>query len=184
MSLTAVRSRSAAGFALLEVLVTLVITSIGLLGVVKMQAAAMANTQVARGRSLIALQSQSLAAAMHGNQGFWAAGRAPATFSMTGATVTDMTGALSNAAPDCRASTCTPGQLAAYDVQAWAAEMNARFPTYVATVNCSPLGIAPVTCTVTTTWRESYLAYNQDQATAARPSSQTATQSLTLHVHP
>jgi len=186
MQLRAIRkksgNKSAAGFSLLEVLATLVITSIGLLGVVKIQAAAISNTQVARVRSLIAMQSQSLAAAMHGNQSFWAAGKAPATFSMSGATVTDSTGALGKAAPDCRVTTCTPAQLAAYDVQAWAAEMNARFPSYVATVNCPALIDTPVACTVTTTWRESYLAYNQ--ATAARPSGQTATQSLTLHVHP
>jgi type IV pilus assembly protein PilV len=142
MQLRAIWNKSAAGLALLEVLVTLVITSIGILGVVKMQAAAIANTQVARVRSLIALQTQSLAAAMHGNQSYWAAGQAPATFSMTGVTVTDST----------------------------------------ATVNCPVLIDTPVACTVTTTWRESYLAYNQ--ATAAKPSSQTAMQSLTLHVHP
>jgi type IV pilus assembly protein PilV len=174
--------RCATGFSLLEVLIALVITVIGLFGLAKMQAAAIANTQIARGRSLIALQSESLAGAMHGNKGFWLAGTAPATFSMAGTTVTDVSGTLNIATPDCKATTCTPNQLAAYDVQAWAAEMNAHFPTYTATVNCSTQTNRPITCTVTTTWTESYLAYNQ--TTAALTAAQTATQSLTLYVQP
>ncbi|ABF07075.1 type IV pilus assembly protein PilV [Cupriavidus metallidurans] len=180
MQLKTTGNRHAAGFSLLEVLIALVITVIGLFGIAKMQAAAIANTQVARGQSLIALQLESLAGAMHGNKGFWAAGLVPATFSMTGATVTDTTGKLSTTAPDCKATTCTPTQLAAYDVQGWAAEMNAHFPTYSAAVNCVVLINKPVTCTVSANWNESNLAYNQTTATLA---GQTA-QSLTLYVQP
>src|SRR6266446_2556532 len=82
------------GFSLIEVLVTLVVVAIGLLGLAKMQAAAISNTQVSRVRSLIALQTESLASAMHGNRTYWAAGVAPATFSATGTTTTDSTGVL------------------------------------------------------------------------------------------
>jgi len=182
MSLSTMRTRAALGFSLVEVLITLVITTIGLLGAAKMQAVAIANTQIARSRSLIALQAQSLAAAMHGNRSFWAAGLAPASFSVSGTTVTDGTGTLNHAPRDCRARLCSPAELAAYDIGAWAAEMNAHFPSYSATVNCSVQTTTPVACTVTTTWQESYLAYNQ--TTAARPARQTAKQSLTLHVQP
>src|SRR5204863_9281896 len=66
--------RFLAGFSLLEVLVTLIVIAIGLLGLAKTQAAAVSNTQVSRVRSLIALQAESLAGAMHGNRGYWAAG--------------------------------------------------------------------------------------------------------------
>ena len=176
------RHRMARGLSLIEVLITLVITSVGLLGLAKMQAAALANTQIARGRSLVALQLESLAAAMHGNRGFWAAGTAPQTLTLSGTTVTDSTGALGAAAPDCASAACTPIQLAAYDVQHWAAEMAAHFPTYAATVNCSNDISRPIRCSLTATWSEHYLAYNQ--TTAAQSSAMAATQSLTLHVQP
>ncbi|SPA17467.1 putative type-4 fimbrial biogenesis pilV-related transmembrane protein [Cupriavidus taiwanensis] len=176
------RRRMTRGLSLIEVLITLVITSVGLLGLAKMQAAALANTQIARGRSLVALQLESLAAAMHGNRGFWAAGTAPQTFTLAGATVTDSTGALSAAAPDCASVACTPIQMAAYDVQHWAADMAAHFPTYAATVNCSNDISRPIRCSLTASWSEHYLAYNQ--TTAAQTSAMAATQSLTLHVQP
>ncbi|WP_306853750.1 type IV pilus modification protein PilV [Cupriavidus necator] len=174
--------RMAHGFSLIEVLITLVITAVGLLGLAKMQAAALANTQVARGRSLMALQLESLAAAMRGNRGFWAAGTAPATFTLSGTTVTDSTGALGTAAPDCASVACTPIQMAAYDVQHWAAEMAAHFPTYAATVNCSNDISRPVRCSLSASWSEHYLAYNQ--TTAAQTSALSATQRLTLYVQP
>lgn len=174
--------RMAAGFSLIEVLIALVITAVGLLGLAKMQAAALANTQIARGRSLIALQLESLAAAMHGNRGFWAGGMAPTTFSLAGATVTDSTGALSTDAPDCTSVACTPIQMAAFDVQRWAADMSARFPAYTTTVNCTNDISRPVSCNLTATWTENYLAYNQ--TTSAQTSALTSTQRLTLYVQP
>ena len=174
--------RVARGFSLIEVLITLIITSVGLLGLAKMQAAALANTQIARGRSLVALQLESLAAAMHGNRGFWAAGTAPARFTLAGATVTDITGALSTPAPDCASVACTPIQMATYDVQHWAADMAAHFPTYAATVNCTNDISRPIRCSLTATWGEHDVAYNQ--TTAAQTEATAATQSLTLHVQP
>ena len=53
MQLTPTRGRAHAGFSMIEVLVTVVVIAIGLLGVAKMQAASVSNTQVARLRSLV-----------------------------------------------------------------------------------------------------------------------------------
>ena len=166
---------------MVEVLVTVVIVAFGLLGLAKMQAAALSNTQVSRMRSLIALQAGSLAAAMHGNKGFWAAGAAPATFSAQGTTISDASGVLT-AASDCAASTCTAAQLAAYDVQSWVANMNAQFPDYTASVACTTAAGVPVSCAITLTWGEKYVAINR--STAASAAALTATQSFTLHVEP
>ncbi|HUD32460.1 MAG TPA: type IV pilus modification protein PilV, partial [Variovorax sp.] len=64
------------GFTLLEVLVAIVLVSIGLLGFAKMQALALSSTSVAGNRSMVSMQAGSLAAAMHGNRAFWSAGTA------------------------------------------------------------------------------------------------------------
>jgi len=176
--------RHASGFTLIEVLVAVVVAGVGLLGLAKLQAASMSNTQIARVRSLVALQLGGLAAAMHANPGFWSnVSAVPATFSMNQTTVTDVTKTLNATPPDCKQVSCTSAQLAAYDVQAWAAGMNAHFPTYNATVTCSsgPTSQLPVSCSMTATWQEAYKAINQSTVVTG---GQTATQSLTLYVQP
>ena len=171
-----------AGFTLIEVMVTLVVLSIGLLGVSKLQAASMANTQVSRIRSLLALQAGSLAAAMHANPEYWAKGLAPATFSVAGAVVTDSTSVLNAAPPtgSCAGTgtACTPPQIAALDVQAWAANLNAHLPTYSGTVTCSTS--VPIGCHITLTWAEKYVATNKNSAQGT----QTGTPTFTMFVGP
>jgi len=176
--------RHASGFTLIEVLVAVVIAGVGLLGLAKLQAASMSNTQIARVRSLVALQLGGLAAAMHANPAFWSnVSAVPPTFSMNQTTVTDATKTLNATPPDCKQVSCSSAQLAAYDVQAWAAGMNARFPSYNATVTCSsgPTNQLPVSCSMTATWQEAYTAINQSTVVTG---GQRATQSLTLYVQP
>jgi len=66
------------GFSLVEVMVALVVCAIGLLGLAKMESLAVASTSVAAARSIAAIEASSLAAAMHANKAYWAAGTAPA----------------------------------------------------------------------------------------------------------
>ena len=61
----------ARGFSLIEVLVALVVVSIGLLGIAKMQAIAYSSTGVASKRSLAAIEAASLASSMHANRAYW-----------------------------------------------------------------------------------------------------------------
>jgi type IV pilus assembly protein PilV len=176
-------SRRASGFSLLEVLVALVIVSLGLIGLSKMQAAALSNTQNSRSRALIALQASSLAEAMHGNRGFWAAGTAPASVSIAGTTVTDASGILS-ATADCAATACTSAELAAYDVQTWMTGMNARFPSYAATIQCTTAIGTPISCVIALNWSEKYVAVNRTTS-AARGAAQTASAlQYSLYVEP
>jgi len=155
------------GFSLLEVMVAVLIVSIGLLGVSKMQAAALSNTQIARTRALIALQASSLAAAMHGNNAYWGAITAPVSVTVAGTTVTDATGVLS-AEADCVAAVCAKEALAAYDLQHWASAMNDRFPSYNATLNCAATTVnTPSSCAIVITWAEKYIAINRSTTAAA-----------------
>ncbi|CAJ0865570.1 type IV pilus modification protein PilV [Ralstonia flatus] len=179
---------SAAGFSLIEALITLVVVGVGLLGLAKIQAAAVSNTQTSRTRSLIALQTESLVAAMHGNRAFWAVpNTAPATFGASSVAVADSRGVLSTAVPSCPDASgngCTPDKLAAYDLQQWALSMNTSFPGYTATGNCSTAATLPVSCNVTVTWIEKTIAVNANTASAAAAAQPSVQQSYTVYVQP
>ena len=172
-------------------LVAILVVSLGLLGLAKMEALAISNTQISSSRSLIALQASSMAAAMQGNKGYWAAGVAPNTFSTAGSAVTDGTGVLNATVATCASTTtptapvCTPAQLAAFDLQSWATGMAGQFPSYAANFTCNNLAGAPVSCTINIIWSEKYVALNRTTATgsAASGGAQTATQSYTLYVN-
>jgi type IV pilus assembly protein PilV len=183
-------ANSGRGFSLIEVLVAILVLSIGLLGLSKMEALAISNTQVASSRSLIALQASSLAAAMNGNKAYWAAGVAPTSFSAQGTVVTDsLTGVLNQTTPNCAtaaAPACTPAQLAAYDLRTWAANMTLLVPAYTATFTCTNVAGSQITCVITINWPEKYVALNRTTATgsAASGGTQTSTQSYSLYVAP
>jgi type IV pilus assembly protein PilV len=170
----------ASGFTLIEVLVALLVTASGLLGLAKMQALAIASTKESGTRGLIALQTSSLAASMHANPGFWATGLAPASFSASGTVVVDASATLTSGAAGGCTSACTPTELAAVDVKNWVVDMNNQFPSYTAKVVCTTA--VPVECGIAVTWSEKIVAMNQTTATGA--ATQVATQSFLEYVKP
>lgn len=190
------------GFTLVEVMVAVIVTAVGLLGLAKMQALAISATKNSGSRSLIALQTESLAGMMHANKAYWAnptAGVLPG-FTASGTTISnDATGVL-NAPPgnNCTVPgplSCTPQQLAAVDVLSWITDLNTQFPTYNAKVICTgDTGFTPVTladlappplavsCTIFVTWQEKLIALNKNTATGA--TSQVTTQTFSVFVKP
>ncbi len=134
------------GFTLLEVMIALVIVSIGLLGLAGMQLTTINNTNVARIRGLAAIQAASLAATMHANPGYWQS---------IAATITQ-----SNvpAAGNCGSALCSAAQMAGYDVQTWQAALQANslaLPGGAGTFSCAPpTSTTPVICTISVTWLE------------------------------
>ena len=177
------RPGQAAGFSMVEVLVALLVTSIGLLGLAGMQALAVANAQTARTRSIAALQASSLAAAMHGNRTFWTFGSAPAGFSTNGATITDVSGTLrSQPVVQCFvAGACTPLQLANFDVQTWTNSINQLLPGAGSSMACSTNTTLAFSCVLTINWTEHYVA----GATAQANSTATGgARSYSLYIEP
>jgi len=181
-----VRRAAAAGFSLVEVLVTLVVVSVGMLGLAKLQAAAVSESSISRTRSLMSLQAESLAAAMRGNRTFWAA--STNTLGANGNTITDSTSVFNAASPkDCTVSTntCTASELAVDDFRAWVASLNSQFGVlYTASVTCqqNSSGALPNTCDIQLNWSEGYVATNR--TSAASSSLQAATTYIFLHVEP
>jgi type IV pilus assembly protein PilV len=151
--------RRARGFSLMEVMVALVVSTVGLLGLAKMEALAMSSTGVASSRSLAAIEASSLAAAMHANPGYWQAGVAPASILISTAS-----NPYAAAAP-CTltgASSCAPAAMAANDLNQWAGAVGNVLPGYLATISCSQANF-PVTCTIQLQWTENGVAVSAQQ---------------------
>jgi type IV pilus assembly protein PilV len=166
------------GFGLIEALIAVAVVAIGLLGFAKMQALSVGSTHNSGTRALVALQASALAGTMRANEAYWAAGLAPASFTVTGSTLGDAT--LNGASTDCASVHCTPAQMAAYDVKAWGTSLAATFPSANATISCSTVVGSPVTCTITVNWSEKTVAINAATASGSAP----ATLSYTLLVQP
>jgi type IV pilus assembly protein PilV len=163
------RQPRSAGFSLLEVLVALLVLSVGLLGIAKMEALALATTATSARRSIAALEASSLAASMHANRGFWeSAGASGIQVGITGTTINNLPG---GTAPDCKAGdpqyagACTAAGLAAYDLNQWAGALNQALPNDVATVQCNTT--TPLECSIQIQWSEQAVAMYSAQAQSA-----------------
>jgi type IV pilus assembly protein PilV len=174
------------GFSLLEVMVALVVLSVGLLGVVKLESVAYSSTNVASKRSIAALQAASLAASMHVNRGYWNSPDVSAaiiTMTNGAAAVTasaPLLAAAIAAAPNCTSLIlpCVPANMAAYDLAQWAADLQRLLlnQNSVATINCGTS--TPVSCMINIQWNENTVATNAQETVAL------AGPSYTLYVEP
>ena len=173
----------ARGFTLIELLVTLVVVAVGLMGLAKLQAAATAETQVSRIRSIMTYQAESLAAAMRANRVYWAdaSGAVPTIAMKADGTITNTDSTLPDLKTQCT-SACTPAVLAATDLQVWFVDnFHRQFPSATADVACTASS-GPVTCDITLKWPERFVAINRSTAPAASDVSPTGT--LVVHVQP
>lgn len=179
--ITAPGHKRATGFSLVEVLVSMVIAAVGLLGFAKLQAAVLSNSQTSRTRALVAVQTGSLAAAMNANRAYWGSPAAPAEVRIRDGVVSGPGGVLSEPA-DCRAERCTPAELAADDVQRWARTAHTQFPDHEAVISCGVDASRPRHCLIEVSWAEKTVAINR--TTAAAPAAMTSRQQYTLYVEP
>ena len=169
------------GFTLVEVMVALIVISVGLLGIASMQALALSSSSNARMRSLAAIEAASLAATMHTNRAYWSTS-APGTVTVVDGLITG--GALDQVGPACEgANSCTPDLLAAYDLQKWTLSLDALLPHPTATITC-PIASVPMSCSVTITWTESSVALNKQEALNAANAAGYKTPTYTLYVQP
>jgi len=184
--------RCSAGFSLIEVMVALVVVSIGMLGLAKMESLALASADVSGMRTIAAIEASSLASMMHADHDYWGRALAP----VNPVTVTVVSNAVNivgdtnlattgNICTVAGSGSCNVSQLAAYDLQNWGADLQKLLPGYTATIACTPATLAasppsPVTCTITINWVENAVAANSQQtnlAVLAKPT-------YTLNVQP
>ncbi|MBX9348930.1 type IV pilus modification protein PilV [Chromobacterium vaccinii] len=169
------------GFSMLEVLVALIVISLGLLGIAGMQAAAINSTSIARSRSLGAIAAESMAAAMHANTAYWGALGASGSWSVSASGVISGTPALSQST-DCSASgtTCNAANVAGYDAAQWGSGTISALPGGSGQIACNPATSAtPAACTITVYWLEKNRMVNAVSVAAG-----TASQSYQMVVVP
>jgi type IV pilus assembly protein PilV len=191
--------RRSQGFSLVEVMVAVIVICVGLLGIAKMQALALANTTTARLRAMAAFEAASLASAMHSNRDYWATFPGTITTSSVGGVVPTVAAsdaalqaAIGTALTDwpaepgagqpgtCVAVSCVPVNLAGFDFAWWLASLNGLLPNPSTAINCTPT--APAACTIEISWQEN--AVNNNQSEANNLASQFSTPSYTLYVEP
>lgn len=182
--------RPQSGFSLIEVLVALVVCSIGLLGLAKMESLALASEDVSGTRTIAAVQASSLAAMMHADRGYWGSSSVTASAVVTGGltayNVTDTNLAYGGTACNTVGACTTPIQMAAYDLYTWGSGLQLLLPGYQATITCTPaVTAAPVTCTITINWVENAVAANAQQTNISNiATSASGSPSYTLNVEP
>jgi type IV pilus assembly protein PilV len=171
------------GFTLVEVMVALIVISVGLLGIAKLQAVALSSTGTAGKRSVAALEAASLASTMHADRIYWTSTALTGTSTtISGNTVASTDNAL-NAFVDCSVpgnQPCTPAAMVAFDLATWAQLVQPVLPNYTATITCAKAVIAtsPATCTILLTWSENLVAAN------AQGNQAMSTPAYTLYVEP
>lgn len=163
---------SGAGFTLIEVLVALVVTAMGLLGLAKMQALAYASTGTAGLRSLVAIEAAGLASAMRANRAYWSLPIANASNSISISGTTVNSAGILNAAAMANGycasggggAPCTPADLAANDLWSWADSLQKLVPNFNALTAITCPVTQPVACTITIKWTEKTVSINAQGA--------------------
>ncbi len=124
------------GFTLLEAIVAVVVTSVGLLGVAALQGTAISQTKKASDRSIAAAQLSNLVARMKSSQDYWrnVSEDFAISISAAGVIADEGTGnegaALAAETTDCAAASCaTPVAMASYSLREWALDGGIFTPT-------------------------------------------------------
>ena len=156
------------GFSLVEVMVALIIISVGMLGIAKLEALALSSTAISRTRALAALEASSMAAAMRADRDYWAVAPAATTSVDTTTnpgTFTSSDAALQTAAttpPNCVGSSCTPVNMAGYDLSNWGSDLAGVLPGAQASIACNLVNAAEA-CSITLKWQENTVNANSQE---------------------
>jgi type IV pilus assembly protein PilV len=121
--------RRQSGFTILEVLIAILILSIGMLGAVGMQAAAMQSNKETRSQSVAASFARELADKMRGNHGVAIKVTAADNPFLVPETTLTGTGTFTAPAENCFTSACsTPAAVAAWDMADWQNRLRNALP--------------------------------------------------------
>ena len=137
--------RNARGFSLVEMMVAMVVLSIGMLGIANLFVATLQANSSATSRQLANNLLGDIADRIRANR------TAGVAYLGAAANNNCATGALG-------AVTCTPAQMAANDLFLWQAQLLQTFPNGLATgivaVTAAPSANTPATYTITISWQE------------------------------
>lgn len=151
------------GFTLLELLISIVLIALALLGSAGLQAYSMKVTQGSQFRAQAVVLGMDLAERIEANN----------TAAVAGSYVANLPSSAS--APDCIASPCTAAALAVYDLDQVQQNLERQLPE--ATANITRTGVGPFVYTIQISWRER--AYRTKSSTSG-DSAPTETFSFTV----
>ena len=140
---TGAQSGTQAGFSMVEVLVTLVVLSTGLLGVANLQVEALRSNQSAFLASVAAQQAQDMTERMQAN---------PA--GVMGGQYDHLDASIPGEQVNCQTANCTPAQLAMYDHNRWNTANQTLLPSGSGQVSA----IATRTFLIGVRWNDKQLA--------------------------
>lgn len=186
--------RPAAGFSMIEALVALIITAIGILGTVSMQGVILGNTKTANDHSIASVQLANLVGVMKSNQNYWLSIAAPFDISVdVDGTITDNGTStegsnLQGHSVDCTVSACNDVESAAHLLKQWAknsseAGFGDRMPSaraQIARVDPSPTPIFELKLE----WNQKQAATGLTMSSIFRGSGSRTTGSYTVRVRP
>lgn len=121
-----IQNNNQQGFTLLEVLISVLILSIGLLGIAGLQLTALSNNTSAYNRSIATTLAYDMADRMRANK-----------VAANNNAYNRAAGAAPTGAASCIANTCTEAALAAFDLDEWVCQLGA----YNANDACAALGL-------------------------------------------
>lgn len=138
---------------MLEILISVLIIMVGVLGVGGIQMYAINNTNNASYQSDAVMLASSMATKMQANVAYW--GTPASSVTVSGSTIT---GGPSTYTGTCIGTVCTGAQMASFDLQQWGAAVAAALPSGTAKLACSTPAGVPAICTITLTWSEMNVA--------------------------
>lgn len=174
------------GFSLLDVLVSMLVIMFGLLGMAGMQMLAINNTETARYNTMAAVFAANMAARMQGNKAYW--GTPPNSVSVAGSTVTN---GPASTTKDCTATSCTPAEIAYYDLTNWGQSLRGSIngtvasqglPGGSAAIACNST-VSPTVCSLTISWTEKNIALTTPTTGGTSPSGPLASGTSSTHNH-
>jgi type IV pilus assembly protein PilV len=151
--------RTTRGFTLLEVLIALLIFSLGLLGMAGLLTVSVKTNHSAYLRTQAFLLAQDMADRMRANAaGLWAN-----AYTLNTITTPPSTPGLASyvASTACTTGTCTPAQVAARDLQLWQNQLTQFLPNAGVALQCTAAGVTanpkapyPQTCEIQLSWTQ------------------------------
>ncbi len=167
----------AGGFTLVEVLVAILVISIGMLGVAKLVLAAVTSNDSAYFRTQAADLAYSILDAMRANRAY---ATTTTGYQLSFSQTPDPT-----VQCDALGSDCTPAEMAQYDLYRWRAQLAGALPQGNGQIVVSPAAVSGqvATATITIQWNDSVAQWalvNHSSAAGAPADTTPDTQSFTL----
>lgn len=177
MQVTASRQ---AGASLIEVLVSMLVLSLGLLGMVGMVTTSFKREQISATRALVADSLANMADRIRANND---RNLPPDTYAYSNDYESERSSIDSNAdflkpAVDCLTTACTPAQMAAFDVAEWRAYVDRQLPGAVGHIETVGARGMDLRYTLTVAWADASKSDETSDETNARTCSEAGNASL------